>query len=500
MNNLDFVNELIMNFSSYLPSLIGALAILLLGWIVALLVAGIVRGALRRTTLDEKIATWLMGSHTLKGVDVERWMAKLVFYFILLFTLVAFFETLGLSLLATSLDNFLGQISSYLPRLIEGGFVLLVAWVVASASRVIVMRVLSLVKIDKQLEVRAGVRREKSVPLAKTLSDAVYWLIFLLFLPALLDALALHGLLEPVQGMTDKVLTFLPNLLAAGLLLLVGWFVARIVQRIVSNLLGAVGTDQLAERVGISQILGAQTLSGALGVVAYILVFIPVLIASLNALGLEAVTDPASNMLSIILAAIPSIFAAGIVMAFAYIIGRLVSRLVANLLATVGFDNILALLGFGKNMRGSQKPSDIVGYLVLVAILLFSFIEAAELLGFGVVATLAAEFVVFSGHILLGLVIFAIGLYLASVVSNVVSTSKNKQADFLALAARVAILVFAGAMALRQMGLANEIITIAFGLILGSLAVALALAFGLGGRDVAARHLDEWTKSLKKKR
>ena len=79
MNNLDFVNELIMNFSSYLPSLIGALAILLLGWIVALLVAGIVRGALRRTTLDEKIATWLMGSHTLQGVDVERWIARLVF-------------------------------------------------------------------------------------------------------------------------------------------------------------------------------------------------------------------------------------------------------------------------------------------------------------------------------------------------------------------------------------------------------------------------------------
>ncbi len=500
MNNLDFMNELAMSFGSYLPTLIGALAILLLGWIVALLVAGIVRSTLRRTTLDERIASWLVGNHEVKGVQVEQWIAKIVFYFILLFTLVAFFETLGLSLIASALDNFLAQISSYIPRFIEAGFVLLIAWVVASASRLVVSRVLSLAKVDKHLEVQAGVRHEKAVPLAKTVSDAVYWLVFLLFLPALLDALALHGLLEPVQGMTDKIVTFLPNLLAAGLLLFVGWFVARIAQRIATNLSAAVGIDQLAERAGLAKILGTKEMSGMLGVVTYILILIPVLIASLNALGLDAVTSPASNMLNIILSAIPSVFAAGIVMVFAFIIGRVVGGLVTNLLATVGFDNVLALLGFGKDMQGSKKPSAVVGYLALVAILLFAFMEAVDLLGFDMLANLTVEFVVFSGHILLGVVIFAIGLYLANVASKTLSTGKSKQTHFLALAAKIAILVFAGAMALRQMGLANEIITLAFGLILGSLAVAIALAFGFGGRDVAARHLEDWTKSLKKKR
>ncbi len=499
MSTLNFLDELSSGLGSYLPTLVGALAILLLGWIVALLVAGIVRGALRRTTLDERIASWLIGSKA-EGIAVERWIAKLVFYFILLFALVAFFETLGLSLVASSLDSFLGQISSYLPRLLEAGFVLVIAWVSASASRLITRRVLSLARIDKHLEVQAGVRHEKAAPLAQTLSDAVYWLIFLLFLPALLEALALHGLLEPMQGMIDKVLTFLPNLFGAGLLLLVGWFVARIVQRILTNLLVASGADHLANRVGITHILGAQTLSGMLGVVAYVLVLIPVLIAALNTLGLDAVTDPASNMLGIILAAIPSVFAAGIVMVFAYIVGRLVSRLVANLLDSIGFDNVLKLLGMGKEMHGTRKPSEIVGYLTLVGILLFSFIEAMRLLGFEVVAGLVAEFIVFSGHVLLGLVIFAIGLYLANVASHAIATGKKGQTHMLALAAKIAILVFAGAMALRQMGLANEIISIAFGLILGSLAVAVALAFGLGGRDVAARHLEGWTKSLKKKR
>jgi len=500
MENLVLLDELAVRFGSYLPSLVGALAILLLGWIVALLVAAVVRGALHRTTLDERIAEWLLGSHAVKGLEIERWISKIVFYFILLFTLVAFFETLGLTLVAESLDNFLGQFSAYFPRLFEAGFVLLLAWVVASALRLVVSRVLGLAKIDKQLEVQAGVRREKGTPLAKTLSDAVYWLVFLLFLPALLDALALEGLLEPVQGMTNEILNFLPNLLGAGLLLLVGWLIARIVQRVVANLLAAVRVDDLSDRVGLTPFLGSQTLSGVLGVVAYILVFIPVLIASLNTLGLDAITNPASNMLNIILAAVPAIFAAGLVIVFALLIGRVVAGLVTNLLANIGFDKVLARLGIGEKAAKQRSPSEVVGYVVFVGIILFALIEALGLLGFDVLAELTAEFIVFSGHILFGLVIFAIGLYLANVASKTVGAGKSRQADFLAFVAKISILVFAGAMALRQMGLANEIINIAFSLMVGSVAVAIALALGLGGRDVAARYLDEWVRLMKKKK
>ena len=498
MYNFAFLDEIAVSFGSYIPTLIGALAILLLGWIVALLIAGIVRGVLHRTTLDERIAAWLLGSQTLKGVEVERWIAKLVFYLILLVVLVAFFETLGLTIIAESLDNFLGQIFVYFPRLIEAGIVLLLAWVVATALRMVTRRVLSIAKIDKQLEVQAGIRSEKGTPLAKTLADAVYWLVFLLFLPALLDALGVEGLLGPVQGMTNEILNFLPNILAAGLLLLVGWFVARIVQRIVANLLMAVGTDELADKAGLTSLLGQQKLSGILGLVAYVFVLIPVLIAALNALSLDAVTQPASNMLSVILTAIPSIFVAFLVVVFAYFVGRVIGRLVTNLLANSGFDAILARLGFAKVVGGHWKLSDVAGYLVAVAIMVLALIEAFRLLGFVLLAELTAEFVTFAGHIVFGLAIFAIGLYLASVVSKAVEASKSRQADFLALIAKGAILLFAGAVALRQMGVANEIINIAFALVVGSIAVAVALALGLGGRDVAAKHLDGWVRSMQK--
>lgn len=493
---LAVLDQLGIRFGVYIPTLLAALAILLFGWIAALVVAGIVRGILRRTSFDERVAAWLLGRDSVEGVTVEQWVAKIVFYLILLFVLVAFFETLGLILVAETLDEFLQQIVAYVPRLIEAGFVLLLAWVVATALRILVTRMFTVAKIGKRLEDQAGIQHPKGPPLSKTLGDAVYWLVFLLFLPAILGALELQGLLGPVQGMVDKILGYLPNILAAALFLLVGWFIARIVQRISTNLLEAVGVDHLSGRVGLTPVLGKQKLSGVLGSIVHILVIIPVFIAALDALKLKAITEPASNMLSIVLAAIPAIFAAALVLVLAYIVGRVVAILVANVLENMGLNTILAKLGIAKAAGKDVVPSSLVGYLVMVGIMLFAVIEAFRLLGFAVLADLAAEFVVFAGHIIFGLVIFAIGLYLANIAATTVEATKTKHGDLLALIVRIAILVLAGAMALRQMGVANEIINIGFALVVGSVAVAVALAFGLGGRDVAAKHLDGWIRQL----
>jgi uncharacterized membrane protein YcfT len=178
-------------------------------------------------------------------------------------------------------------------------------------------------------------------------------------------------------------------------------------------------------------------------------------------------------------------------------VGRVVAGLISNLLTGVGFNAILARLGLGKEpAAGERTPSEIVGYLVLVAIMLFATIEATQLLGFSLLAELVSEFTVFAGQIILGLIIFAIGLWLSNLAARTIQASQAAQAGLLAVAARVSILALAGAMALRQMGLANEIINLAFGLLLGAIAVAAALAFGLGGRDMAGRQLEGWVRSV----
>ncbi len=490
------VNQIAQLVGAYIPSLVGALLILIIGWLVALIVSAIVRGVLRRTTLDDRLARWITGDEAAKGVEVEQWVGKGVYYLIMLFVLIAFFQALGLTIITQPLNQLLVQVFQYAPQLLGAGLLLLLAWIIASALRLLITRVLTAARLDERLGSEAGVEEDR-VPLTKSLGDAVYWLVFLLFLPAILTALNLGGLLGPVQSMVNEVLAYLPNLFAAGVILAIGWFVARIVQRIVTNLLAAVGADRLSERVGLAPVLGKQQLSGLLGLIVYILILIPVLIAALNALALEAVTQPASNMLNTILGAFPDIFAAGLVLAIAYVVGRVVAGLISNLLTGVGFNAILARLGLGKEpAAGERTPSEIVGYLVLVAIMLFATIEATQLLGFSLLAELVSEFTVFAGQIVLGLIIFAIGLWLSNLAARTIQASQAAQAGLLAMAARVSILVLAGAMALRQMGLANEIINLAFGLLLGAIAVAAALAFGLGGRDIAGRQLEGWVRSV----
>ena len=270
---------------SYLPNILAALVVLIVGWVAALLIAGIVRIGLRKTGLNRRLAQWFGGEPEGKAPEIEGRVARGVFWLLMLFVLVGFFQTLGLTLVTQPLNQFLNQVFEYAPRLVGAGALLLIAWLVARILRFLVRKVLTTTKLEQRLSRQAGVEgQEAAMPLTRTASEAVYWLTFLLFLPAILDALAVPGLLAPVQDMLTAILGFLPNLFAAAIIFAVGWFVARIVQRIVSNLLAAVGTDRLSEKVGMASVLGQTGLSGLIGLVVYILILIPVLVAALKRL------------------------------------------------------------------------------------------------------------------------------------------------------------------------------------------------------------------------
>ena len=453
---------------------------------------------MRRTTLDNRLASWFAGQEAAKNINVEVWVGRAVYCLVMLFVLVAVFQTLGLTMLTEPLRGLLTQIFEFGPRLLGAGLLLFVAWALGSAARLIVTRALGATKFDQRLADEAGEDEEAPAPMSKSIGDALYWFVFLLFLPGVLDALGLEGMLDPVKEMVGQVTGFLPNLLTAGITLAVGWFLARIVQRIVTNLLAAVGLDVLSQRVGLARALGGQKLSRVLGVVVYVLIFIPILIGALSALQLTSVTEPLSRMLTMILESIPAVFAAMLVLTISYMVGRVVAGLVTSLLSGIGFNAILARLGIGReSAEGETKtPSSIVGSLVLIAIMLFAATEAAGLLGFTALTDIVSEFLGFAGHIVVGLVILGIGLFLANLAASTVRAGGSAHASVLAATARIAIVVLAAAMGLRQMGLANEIISLAFGLTLGAVAVAVAIAFGLGGREIAARQLDNWRQSF----
>lgn len=499
---VELLNDFIPQVLSSAWTLVGAGLVLFVGWLVAWIVGAFVRRLLHGTTLDNRLASWVAGDEEEGAViPIERWIGRAVFWLIFLFALVAFFEVLGLTVVTGPLNQLLTAVTAYIPRIIGAALLLLVAWVVASILRFLVVRVLKAAELGDRLGSVAGVEEEDRARLAKALGDVVYWLVFLLFLPAVLGALAVEGLLIPVEGMINVVLGYLPNIFAAGIILAIGWFAARIVQRIVTNVLVAAGADKLGEKVGLDEAMGKQTLAGVVGLICYVLVLIPVIIAALNTLGLDAITAPASDMLGIVLLALPRIFAAILVLAIAYVVGRLLSQLVARVLAGIGFDAILMRLGLtAKATKWEPSPSQIAGYLVLVGTMLLASMEASQLMGFTSLATMISGFTVFLLQVILGLVIFGFGLWLANFAAQAVQASGAAQASLFAMAARVSILIMAAAIALTEMGLANQIITLAFGLLLAAFALAAALAFGLGGREIAGRQLEEWMSSLRSKK
>jgi hypothetical protein len=474
-----FLESLQNTLGSNLPSILGAIAILILGWFVAILVRAGIRRSLSFLKLNSRVQ-----AATGSELDIEGGIAKGGYYIILLLALIAFFNALDLFLVSGPLQSLVDQVFAYAPRLAAGGLLILVAWILAMILRKLVTKGLAATKLDEKLSKEAGMR-----PISDSLGNVLYWLVILLFLPGILGALGLQGLLMPIQGMVDKTLALIPNVFAAVLIGLVGWFVARLLRDLVSNLLAATGADALGQKAGLR---ATMSLSKLVGVVVYIFVLVPALIAALDALKIESISRPASDMLGSFMAAIPNVFAATLILGVAYFVARFVAEVVSNLLEGVGFNELPALLGIKLATSESMSPAKLVGKLIIFFGMIFATVEAASRLAFTQVSELVATFIEFGGQVLLGIVIMAVGLWISNLACDAIRKLNAANAAVLATLARYAILGLVLAMGLRAMGIADDIVNLAFALTLGAVAVAVALSFGLGGREAAGKQMEHW--------
>lgn len=506
-----FFEGIFSRVGEFIPSLVGAIAILILGWIVATVVAGGIKGLLQRTNIDNQIANWVTGQR--EGASkppIEQWASTAVYWLIMAFVLVAFLQALNLQGVSGPLDSFLEQIFRYLPKVGGAALLLALAWLMATIAKIVVTRLLQPFNLDDRLAQQTGNTGGSPFLLNETLANALYWFIFLFFLPSILGALQLEGPLEPVQNLLDDILSALPKILTAVIIGAIGWLIARIVRGIVTNLLAATGTDQLGTKIGLTRTEGGMSLSGLIGTIVYVLVLIPTAIAALNALDIEAISAPAVSMLEQILNTIPQIFTAGLIFVVFYVIGRFVSELVTNVLASVGFNNLFEWLGLPSmpasdseeegNILQGRTPSEIAGTISLVGIMLFAAVAATEVLQLEGLTDISEGILSGAGSVLVGVLVFGVGLYLANLAFSLIASSGGSQAKILGNAARISIIALVGAMALQQMGIATDIVNLAFGLLLGAIAVAVAVAFGWGGRDVAGELLREWLANFQQQK
>ena len=488
-------------FDSTVGHLVIALGVLVAGFGFALAVVILLRRALFRLGLREKVAArvaggvrLVLGPERASRQDVEAIAGRIVFWGLLVLVLAGAASIVDFSTVGGIGGTLLGRIMGIAAQLGRALVVFLAAWFLAAVLRRAVRVALEAAGVDERLD-----RGDDRPPgrISHAVPEVVYWIVLLLFLPPILKVLELEGVLLPIETIVNQVITFLPNVLGAIIIFLVGWIVARIAKAVVTNLLAAVGLDRAAERLGLRRVLGSRTPSALLGGIAYLIVLFPVILTGLDRLSLDVITAPASEMLGRVFTALPLLLVAVALLLTAYVVGRVISNLARDLLREAGFDHVLTRIGLTGATTGDEfAASNVVRVVLLALIMLFASIEAASLVGFENAADLLTRLLQFTGQFLLGVVFLGFGVFLANLSARGILASSVPQARLLALAARVGILLFTTAIGLRQMGIANEIIELAFGIVLGAVAVAFAVAFGLGGRDAAARQIERWQSRI----
>jgi hypothetical protein len=354
----------------------------------------------------------------------------------------------------------------------------------------------------------AGVK--PTVDVGERIGEVGYWLVWLLGLIAALNVLEMDAVVAPLNGMVAGFLAYLPSVVGAALIFFIGFVLATIVRRMVEATVEAIELDRRLIDAGLTHTPKGPGLGRLLGLLAFTLIIIPVSIAALDVLNIEAISNPARDMLQSILLTIPRVIGAALIVFIAYLIGRWVMTLIEEGLKAIGFDDIISSIANAEPIRvGREKmdltpgvdtinfskfpPSRMIGLAVLIGIVLFAAVEAARLLEFGAMAAMLTRVLELASSVLFGTVIIALGILLANILAAASSREGKPSSEIISTLVRWGVIALATAVGLSFMGLANNIIALAFGLILGSVAVAVAIAFGVGGRDAAKRMLDRWT-------
>ena len=472
------MDSMFTSFNSYLGgpigSIIGAILIFIIGFFVALAIAGMVRGVLAKVNINQR-----MNSSTGKKYDLEGIIAKIIFWFVFIIAISMGLDQLNLNSISVPFANMVGQVLAFIPNLIGAIAVGILGWVIATVVRTTLNTALAKTTMDERLSAQAGVK-----PMSSTIADMIYWFILLIVLTMVLGQLELDGLFAPLTNMVNKIFSFIPNIFLAGVVFVVGYIIAKVVRGIVTNLVSTFDIQELATQAGLSKQNSLPNIAGSL---AFLVVIIPTTIAALDALKVEVIARPATNMLNKIMDALPSIFMALAILVITYYVTRMVANIVKGLLENTQINQLPAKVGLQETM-GNQKISDLVAYAIVFFAMLFASIAAANLLGFEPISALITMFIAFGANIILGAIVLFIGFWLANIIASVVERSE-KGSQFLANIVRVLIMGLVLAMGLKAMGIADSIVNLAFGLTLGSVAVAFALSFGLGGQEAAARFL-----------
>jgi hypothetical protein len=491
-----------------------AIVLFIVGWIVAKLISYAVFKLLSRTDLDNKAAdklgvSLLMGDKK-KADDegsVERFAAKISYYIVMLLVVVGVLEFAGLSQVAGPLERLVDTVVQALPRIGKAALILVVAYFAAKILRTVATGALDRLNFDDRFAQLAEAGEEKP-KFSSTVGHVIFGLVLLLGVAGAFEALDIRPIAEPLHGAIDHIVGVLPKVAFAGLLVAVGWFGGRIARALVRKVLRGVGFDSLAERVQLDRVTGKTSPSDVVATAVMAFIVVQASIAALNEVGLTTLSEPLTEMMGQFWNLLPKLAVGVVIVVVATFVGSLLRRVVSGALRNLGLDTFMEKLGFKKLSEREDRLgeySEMVGFAVQVGVVLLGVAQALATLQ---LATWSGYVGAFLGYIVKNVAVatfvvgvgFAIGNYVRDLIH---ARGDDETSKWMGEFARYAVLVFAFTMAVRQLDVAEDFVLLTFGLLFGALCLGAALAFGLGGREVAGdivkRRYDEARRQMNKR-
>lgn len=474
------------------PSFLLAIVVFLVGWLIATLISRGIRGLLARTKWDDRLFEYAKIDSKFQSHVV---ISKAVYYVLMIFVLILFFNILGLQFVAEPIVNMMNIIAESIPNFLKAALILAAGWLVASILSFLIQRGGKKIGIDRLLLKWKIIDSSESAEKAlQGVSRVVFYLVLLIFLPGVLGALHIAAVSEPMSGMLAQFLDFLPKLFGAALIVLIGWLIARIVREILTKFLQSIGVEALSERLGLNNLFSKTNIPVVIGTIAYIFILIPTFISALETLNLRGISEPAIAMLTSILSMIPNVIISILLVLIGVWLGKMLGNMVAHLLEKLGFNGILKYLGLGSPEPSPSRAtaSQMVGRVAQIVVILLFVVEALQIVKLHVLVGLVTAFIAFLPNLFVAVVIVGLGLFLGNTAQRLLSGIVQTNFQILSAVAKYAIIAVSLFMALDQLGVAGSIVNTAFMLTLGGLALAFGLAFGLGGKEFAASWLQRW--------
>lgn len=492
-------------------TILKSVGIFLVGWVLAKAIAGMVFQALCKTDIDDKIAEKLGIKLLLEGRKpadgkpqapnaLERTVAQVVYFFLMMMVAVATLQYSGLTQVAAPIQELLETVFRALPLVGKAALIMLVAWVAGSVLRIVVTRAILVARAATRFsEISATADATEKQKLeaerkafAEAIGNIVFWLLMVVGFSSALGALKIDVLANPLSNAIDQLIGVLPQVARAALIGVAGYIIARIARALVENFSRSVGVDRAVGKLKLERVFERAPASAVLGKIIFFFVMFQTTIAAFSALHLSTLSDPLTEMMGQFWGMLPKLAIATVIVLVGVVVGRLLRGVIESTLKSVGFDRVMERLGFGEIASRNEKlnePSEFVGLLVMVAVIMLSAAQAFDTLGFD---TWSAYVNAVLGYVLknasVAVLVLGVGFAVGNYVRDLIAGDhKDESRLWIGAIARYAVLVFAFTMAVHQLNIARDFVLIAFGLLFGALCLALALAFGLGSREVASQ-------------